>query len=61
MEWAASEKKYSHYSAQFKLSVLRYIQVHGLSFKQAAPYFDIRNPSSIANWSRQYHNGALKH
>jgi transposase len=25
---AAFEKKYSHYSAQFKLSVLRYIQVH---------------------------------
>ena len=57
---SALEKKYSHYSAQFKLSVLRYIQKHACSNKEAASHFDIRNPSSIANWSRQYQTGGLE-
>lgn len=56
---AALEKKYSHYSAQLKLLVLRYIQKHGCSNKDAAAHFDIRNPGSIANWSRQYQTGGF--
>ena len=57
---AAFEKKYTHYSAQFKLSVLRYVQQHGCSYKKAATKFDIRNPSSIANWSRCYQTGGFE-
>ena len=56
----AFEKKYSHYSATFKLSVLKYIQQHDCSYKQAAAKYDIRNPSSIANWSRDYQTGGLQ-
>ncbi len=57
---SAFDKKYSHYSARFKLSVLKYIQTHGVSHRQAAVKFDIRNPSSIAVWAQKYTVGGLK-
>lgn len=54
---AGLTKKFSHYSAQFKLSVLRRMWREELSYGKTAVIFDIRNPSSIGVWERQYHAG----
>jgi transposase len=50
-------RKYSPYSAEFKLSVLRAIQQQELSHAQAAVFFDLRDAGAIARWRRQYHEG----
>ena len=51
-------KKYSRYSVQFKLSVLRRMQRQELSQTQVAALFDLRGgPGVVAEWLRQYHDG----
>jgi transposase len=51
-------KKYSRYSAQFKLSVLQQMQRQGLSQTQVAALFDLRGgPGVVAKWLHQYHEG----
>lgn len=57
--YKALTKKYSHYSPQFKRNVLHYMRAQGISYQQAAAVFDIRNPSSIAQWARQYDTDGL--
>lgn len=52
-------KKFSHYSAKCKLSVLQHIWDNELSYGQAAVHFNIRNPSSIGAWERSYREGGL--
>lgn len=52
-------KKFSHYSAEFKLSVLQRMWDGDLSFRQAAAVFNIRNASDIGHWENCYHNGGL--
>ena len=42
------------YSGEFKLSVLEYRQINGLSYQETAEYFKIKHPSTIACWQRQY-------
>jgi len=42
------------YTGEFKLSVLKYKQDYELSYKETAVYFNINNPSIIANWKRKY-------
>lgn len=42
------------YTGEFKLSVLQYRQYNGLSYSETAKYFEINNPSLIANWTRKY-------
>jgi transposase len=54
------EKKFTHYDAQFKLSVLRHIREKGLSHREAAAVFNIRNPPSIGVWERQYYAGGIE-
>lgn len=49
--------KHCHYSAEFKLSVLREIEQRELSHTQAAALFDLREAGAIARWLRQYHEG----
>jgi transposase len=56
---AGLRKKYSHYNAQFKRSVLEHMQREGLSCQQAGALFGIRNVASVAQWARQYHAGGL--
>jgi transposase len=56
---SAFDKKYSHYTARFKLSVLQYIKTHKVSNQQAAANFDIRNPPCITVWARQYTAGGI--
>jgi len=52
-------KKFTHYSAEFKLSVLTHLWDNGLSYSQAAAHFNIRNPGILAQWVRLYREGGL--
>lgn len=52
-------KKFSHYSVEFRLSVLRRMWDAQLSYRQAAAAFNIRNPGCISEWERCYHSGGL--
>ena len=55
----AFKKKFSHYSAEFKLSVLRHMWENELSYSQTAVQFDIRNPGIVSVWERSFHSGGL--
>lgn len=49
-------KKFSHYSAEFKLSVLRRMQQEELSATQAIALFNIRGGVGVVTqWQRRYH------
>jgi transposase len=56
---AGLAKKFTHYSAEFKLSVLRHVWDNALSYSQAATHFNIRNPGVLAQWVRLYRHGGL--
>jgi transposase len=54
-------KKRSHYSAQFKLSVLERMWREELSATQTAALFNIGGgPTAIKGWECQYHEGGLR-
>jgi transposase len=53
------KKKFSHYSAEFKLSVLRHLWDNELSYGQAAALFNIRSPGSLSKWEREYRRAGL--
>lgn len=55
----AFKNKFSHYSAEFKLSVLRHMWENELSYGQTAVQFDIRNPGVLSVWERSFHSGGL--
>ena len=51
-------KKFSHYSAEFKLSVLQRMRQEDLSASQVIALFDIRGGTGvIRTWQSQYHAG----
>lgn len=52
-------RKFSHYDAQFRVSVLMRMWQKELSHQQVAAVFDIRSPGCIAKWERQYHVGGI--
>jgi transposase len=53
-------KKFSHYSAEFKLSVLQHMWRDELSFTQTAALFDLRGgPAVASSWERNYHKGGI--
>ena len=52
-------KKFSHYSAAFKLSVLQCMWDGDLSGRQVAVAFNIRNAGIISHWERCYHGCGL--
>jgi transposase len=54
------EKKFSHYDAVFKLSVLQRMWEDGLSYRQAAAIFNIRDKGSIVGWVKHYERGGLE-
>lgn len=43
------------YDGNFKLHVVEYVHQHSLSMNQAAAYFGIQNPSTVAKWERIYY------
>lgn len=57
---AGLASKKSHYSTEFKLSVLHDMWDNCLSQTQVAVKHNIRNPTSIGIWERCYHNGGFK-
>jgi transposase len=53
-------KKFTAYDAAFKLSVLRRMWDDGLSHRQAAAIFNIRNASSLSEWEKRYERGGIE-
>lgn len=56
---AGLAKKFSHYSAEFRLSVLQRMWDRELSYVQVAAEFNIRSSGCISHWERCYHSGGL--
>jgi transposase len=52
-------KKFSPYDAEFKLSVLKRMWEDGLSHRQSAAMFNIRNKSCLSDWERRYKTGGI--
>jgi len=52
-------KKFSHYSAEFKISVLKHMWAEELSQGQTAAVFNIRNAANVGHWERCYHSGGI--
>ena len=56
---AGLQKKFTHYSAAFKLSVLQHMWAQSLSYGQTAAVFDIRSHAMVGQWERLYHSGGI--
>lgn len=56
---SALQKKFTHYSAAFKLSVLQHMWAQSLSYGQTAAVFDIRSHAMVGQWERLYHSGGI--
>jgi transposase len=56
---AALKKKFQHYDAQFRLSVLQHMWGNDLTYAQTAAVFDIRSQGCLALWERCYHSGGI--
>jgi transposase len=53
-------KKFSHYSAEFKLQVLERMWREELSFNQTTDLFDLRGGSGVvSSWQRKYYQGGI--
>lgn len=53
-------KKFSHYSAEFKLSVLRHMWDKGLSCRETAAVYDLRNHACLTDWEKRYRRGGIE-
>jgi transposase len=53
-------KKYSNYSAAFKLKVLERMWEDKLSFSETAAIFNVRNPGCLAGWQRLYQEEGIE-
>lgn len=53
-------KKFSHYDAPFRLSVLQRMWKDGLSYRQTAAIFNIRNASCLSVWEKLYEQGGIE-
>lgn len=53
-------RKYGRYDAAFKLSVLERMRDEGLSYRQTAALFNIRNAGCLAGWEKRYHAGGIE-
>lgn len=56
---AGLAKKFNHYDAQFRLSVLQHMWDGGLSYGQVAAVFNIRSAGCISRWERCYYSGGI--
>jgi len=53
-------KKFSHYSAEFKLHILEHMWREELSFTQTIHLFDLRGGGGVVSaWQRKYHEGGI--
>lgn len=56
---AGLQKKFTHYDAEFKLSVLQHMWDKHLSHREAAALFNIRGSDAVGRWERCYHSGGI--
>ena len=47
-------KRYTNYSAQFKLNVLNYMIENGTSLLKTAAIFNIATPTTLRSWKKQF-------
>lgn len=47
-------KRYTNYSAQFKLDVLNFMIENGTSLLETAAIFKIATPSTLRSWKKQF-------
>lgn len=52
--------KYDRYDSAFRLSVLERMWGEGLSYRETAALFNIRNASCLAGWEKRYHAGGIE-
>jgi transposase len=57
---AGLSKKFSRYDAHFRLSVLERMWKDGLSRRQTAAIFNIRNAGCLSVWERLYESGGIE-
>jgi transposase len=57
---AGLRRKFSQYSAEFKLSVLQHMWENHLSVTQTAARFDIRHHAMVGMWERAYREGGFE-
>ncbi|WP_425351067.1 IS3 family transposase [Mesorhizobium sanjuanii] len=57
---AGLSRKSSRYDAEFKLSVLARMWNDGLSHRQAAALFNIRNAGCLSDWEQRHKRGGLE-
>lgn len=53
-------RKRSLYDAKFKLTVLQHMWDNGLSNRQAAALYNVRNPTSVQRWETLYREGGIE-
>jgi transposase len=53
------KKKYSHYSAEFRLLVLKHMWDNKLSHRDTIAAFDIRSRACLRDWEKRYLNGGI--
>ena len=53
------DKKFTHYDAQTKLSVLQHMWEHQLSYTETELLFDIRGTGCLRIWERRYDSGGI--
>jgi transposase len=56
---AGIRKKFEHYSPAFKQFVLQQMRLEGLSVRETAARFNIRNAGAIDQWARRYDAGGV--
>lgn len=52
-------KRYTNYSAQYKLDVLNYMNDNGTSINETAAIFNIPSPSRVYQWLKSYEVGGV--
>ena len=57
---AGLEKKFTNYSAEFKVEVLERMDSEGLSMRAASTMFDIRNSDALRLWRLAYDQGGIE-
>jgi transposase len=54
---ASFERRGVHYTAEFKLDVLRHMRAHALSINQVSAHFNIPAPSTVSVWLKRHEQG----
>jgi len=52
-------KKFEHYSAEFKLSVLKRMKKERMSYREVEAVFNLRGCGTVSRWERLYHEQGL--